>query len=613
MRRSPSRILGAVAVLYAASGAAAAHESQAVVPIVDGAEIMRVAEITPGMTGTGYTVVHGSEPEAFQVEILGILHDVFPKHDLIVARLSGLDLERSGVMAGMSGSPVVIDGRVIGAVAYRLVNFGYEAIAGIIPIESMLSVLAMEDVRGRQVAAGPGNATEILQAAAAYLTGTVPTTKLRPVGGAGIDGLRPIATPMTFAGFHPEIIGKLRPLFEDLGWAPMLGGTAATGSAVTANLVPGGAVAVQLIRGDINVTASGTVTYRDGDRILAFGHPFLQGGAVDFPMVAAQVITVLKSANASSKLSVAGTEVLGSFRQDRLAAIMGVVGARPTLVPVRVRLEAADGSSEELEFELISDKILTPLYLFLGLVNGVQSLDSAYGEGSIQLGAEFYLGGGLSPVRFDNLFASANQAIIGLSTTLASIFGFLYDNSFEPIEVREVAVKIRLRDDRKMARISRVWYDRAEVHPGDTVHVSVALQPYREAEVIERLAVRIPPGLAPGPLTLLIGDANAVSQEEASFIHGTIRPRDLEHLVRLLNSIRRSDRIYMQASRQGEGALLGGEVLPALPPSMMRILSSEQSSGDFVRLKRTVIFEEAKAVDYVVSGSHKIELDVRNR
>jgi len=398
-----------------------------------------------------------------------------------------------------------------------------------------------------------------------------------------------------------------------MGFAPTAGGVATTAAKVVPDLVPGGAVAVQLMRGDINVTASGTITTRQGDRLLAFGHPFLQGGSVDFPMVAAEVITVLSSSNASSKLSVAGRELLGSIRQDRLAAILGVVGEEPDLVPVHVALRDGSRDEEMLDFELVSDKILTPLYLFLGLVNGVQSLDQVYGEGSIELDATIDLGAGLPPVHFGNLFSSQNQAIIGLSSTLTSIFSFLYDNQFEPVQVHAVEAKINLRPDRQMASIGRVWYDRTDLHPGDSIRLVVALEPYRQVEEIEQIVLQIPENLPPGPLTVLIGDANAVSQDEASFIRGPMQPRDLSHLVRLLNNIRRSDRIYVQATREEAGALLGGEVLPMLPPSMMRILSSKQSSGGFVPLRRSVVMETAKPVDYVVTGSHRIQLNVKSR
>ncbi len=562
------------------------------------------------MVGTGYTVVRGTEPESFSAEVLGVLHNVFPKHDLIVARLTGLGLEHAGVLAGMSGSPVYIDGRLLGAVAYRLVNFGHEAVAGIVSIEDMLQVSALES-------GGPGTSVAVdvspelvLQAAADLLTGAGSAEALLPLHGA-MQGVRPISTPIAIGGLAPTLVGRLAPLFDVLGWTPTLGGTAGS-MEIEANLEPGGMVAVQLVRGDINITASGTVTYRDGDRLLAFGHPFLHGGNVDFPMVAAQVVTVLSSSQASSKLAVAGDHVVGAVRQDRQAAILGIIGAQPRMVPVRTRIEAA-GRTERLDFEIVADRLITPLYLFFGLVSGIQSLDRTFGEGSIEVDAQIELGDGLDPVRFDNLFSSPNQAILSLSSALAGLFGALYDNAFEPVEVQGIELSINLRHDRRSATISRVWYDRASVRPGETVTVTVALKPFRGPEVLEQLKFTVPPGTPPGPVTLVVGDAASIEQREAAAIQSSNRPRNLAQVIRLLNNLRRSDRLYMRATRAATGALLNGETLPALPPSVLQVLSSEQAKGDVVRLDRALILEIVQPVDYVVSGSHQIEVQVRNR
>ncbi len=573
-------------------------------------ELMSVSEVRVGMVGTGYTVVRGTEPESFKAEILGVLHNVFPKHDLIVARLTGLDLERAGVLAGMSGSPVYVDGRLIGAVAYRLVNFGHEAVAGIVSIEDMLEVSELET-------GGPGTSVAVdaspeivLRAAAELLTGTRGAEALLPLHGA-MQGIRPISTPVAIGGLSPSLVGSVTPLFDALGWTPTIGGNA--GSRQTdANLEPGGVVAVQLVRGDINITASGTITYRDGDRLLAFGHPFLQGGSVDFPMVAAEVITVLSSAQASSKLTAAGDQVVGAVRQDRQAAILGIVGERSRMIPVHTTIEEGR-KTEHLDFEIVADRLITPLYLFFGLVSGVQSLDRTFGEGSIEVDAQIEVGGGLDPVQFDNLFSSPNQAIITLSSTLAGVFGALYDNAFEAVDVRSIELTISLRHDRKSATIRRVWIDHARVRAGETVTATVSLKPFRQPEVLERIEFTVPPGTPPGPVTLVVGDAASIDQQEAGGIRGTNQPRSLAQMVRVLNEMRRSDRLYLQATRAAAGALVNGETLPALPPSVLQVLSSERARGDVLRLDRAVLFEIAQPVDYVVSGSHEIELQVRSQ
>ena len=246
----------------------------------------------------------------------------------------------------------------------------------------------------------------VLQAAADLLTGAGSAEALLPLHGA-MQGVRSISTPIAIGGLAPTLVGRLAPLFDVLGWTPTLGGTAGS-MEIEANLEPGGMVAVQLVRGDINITASGRLPIA-----MEIGSSLLDtrsctGATSIFPMVAAQVVTVLSSSQASSKLAVAGDQVVGAVRQDRQAAILGIIGAQPRMVPVRTRIEAA-GRTERLDFEIVADRLITPLYLFFGLVSGIQSLDRTFGEGSIEVDAQIELGDGLDPVRFDNLFSSPTR------------------------------------------------------------------------------------------------------------------------------------------------------------------------------------------------------------
>lgn len=600
----------AAAQTASSAGAVSAAHQTAAPAGAGGPRFLAVEEVVAGMQGVGLTVVSGTAPTEFGVEILGVLHDLLPKLDLIVARLTGLGLEQSNVVAGMSGSPVYVDGRLLGAVAYRMVSFSHEAIAGIIPIGAMLAVADRDVDRPAVAGADPGRTQEILDLAAALATGTAQDRELAAMR-AGSEIL-PIATPVSIAGMRPQLVHAMTPLFESLGWAPMMGGAGGSAEPITPNLEPGGAVAVQLMRGDVSVTASGTVTYRDGDRVLAFGHPFLQGGSVDFPMVGASVLTVLASSADSRKLSVTGTEVLGAVRQDRLPAILGVIGAEPRLVPVRLAIDSEHGR-QTLAFELVSDPILTPLYLFLGLVNGVQSLEEVYGEGSIELGGEIVLGGDDPAIRFGNLYSSQNQAIVSLSSDLAGIFSVLYGNPLEPVVIRDVDLDIVMRRDRRSATIRRVWHDRSEVRPGDTVTIGIALQPYRGPEVLETLTFEVPDNVPSGPLTLLVGDAPSVDQEERSLLLDGAQPRSIEALVSRMNRLRRVDHLYLLATRPADGALVNGKALPALPPSVVGMLSSSRASGDVAPLRRAIVAEQRVPVAYAVSGSQRIELIVRRR
>ena len=561
--------------------------------------------------------MRGTDPEPFAAEVLGVLPGALPHVDLIVARLSGLGLERSGVMAGMSGSPVYVDGRLLGAVAYRLVDFGHEAIAGIVPAEPILAVRALEQARAAaQPAAVPPRpaVAELLARAAALVTGEADglSPGPGPTWAAAAAGIVPIATPVAFSGVRPRLVGALAPLLASLGWTPVSGGAAGTGASVTGaggQIGPGGAIAVQLMRGDINVTASGTVTARDGDWVWAFGHPFLQGGAVDFPMVGAEVVTVLSSAAASRKLSVAGGELLGSFRQDRQTAILGRIGRQPTLVPVTMSLRR-QGRSERLSYEIVADPILTPLYLFVGLVNGVQSLDEVYGESSIELDALLQFDDGRA-ARIGDLYASNNQAIVAIASQLAGLFSMLYDNAFEPVGVAGVRVDLGIRRDRRVADVESVWVDATRVRPGEEVRVAVTLRPRRAQPFVQSFDVRIPRQAAAGRLDLVVGDAESAAREE--FGGSRPRPRDLDGLLEQLARRRRNDRLYVQLSGAVAGAVVAGEPLPSLPPSLLEVLTDSGARGDVTPLSRALLGEIELPVGYVVSGMQRIVLEVQER
>jgi len=355
--------------------------------------------------------------------------------------------------------------------------------------------------------------------------------------------------------------------------------------------------------------------YADGDRLWAFGHPFMQGGTVDYPLSGAEVLVILNDLSASQKVTAAGTELLGRIRQDRASGIYGVLGDAPAMIPVSLDVSGPSGLEERFEFEMISDKTLSPTLLFFGMANGMQSIGKMFGDSSFEVKGKFHLetsdgGEPVGPVEIRNLFSSPAQAYIPLSRTTMSIFAFLYDNQFEPVDVRSIEMEIVGGDDRRVAQISKVWADRLEVRPGESVNLSIWLEPYRQQPVVEQMTVRVPSDTPPGPLTLLIGDAAAVSREEQGFIQGTVTPSSLDDLVRLLNDIRVNDSIYVQASRPDEGAFFGGRAMPALPASMLQILGSAKTSGQVVELRKSVLLEEKLPVDYVVSGQHRIELRV---
>ncbi|MGD8329276.1 MAG: SpoIVB peptidase S55 domain-containing protein [Acidobacteriota bacterium] len=595
--------VAAAALIVLAGGASAVPQRPA-----GGAstEIMPLSEIRAGMRGVGYTVVQGTEPQQFELEIIGVLENTFPNQSLVVARLSGLDLERSGIAAGMSGSPAYIDGRLIGAVSYRLGSFPTEPVAGITPIESMLRLGDAESSRSSVAARASG--ADMVAAAADLLAGrSTDLAPLRPASQAA--GIAPIATPVSIGGVDAELVRRIAPLFEAMGWQPSLGGTSQN-AALSGLLQPGSAVAAELMRGDVTFSATGTVTWTDGDRVLAFGHPFLQAGNVDFPMSAAEVLTVLPSLADSQKITAAGAEILGSIRQDRQAGVLGVLGTSPAMVPVSLSV-TGDGVNEDFDFEMVAHKTLSPTFLFIGLGNALQSVAALSSDSAMGVSGELVLDAGYEPVRIENRFSSSAQAFFELAQNISDAYQQLYENPFRPVGVRAIDLDITVRDDLRVARISRVRADRPEVRPGESVKLSVWLEPYRSPEVRIDMELPLPEDLAPGPLSILIGDAGAVAAEERSFAGGELEPDSVEEVIRRLNRTRPRDRIYYQVARDDQGAFYGGRKMPSLPPSVIGLLSGGQTSGEAVRLNKKVLIESSEPVDYVVTGDHRIELTVR--
>ncbi len=600
-----SRVTRFVCVAVALASLGAATDGV----VAQSAEIMPLSEVRVGQTGVGYTVVRGTEPEEFRVEVLGILKDSFPGLDLIVGRLNGLGLEQSGVVAGMSGSPVYVGGRLVGAVAYRLVDFGYEAIAGIVPIEAMLELGDRETPDSLDA----GDVGELLDAASLLLRGDgEPPSLTFAAGAAPPGGIQRIATPLGLSGFDPRLAARMGPLFAQLGWAPMAAGTGGAALQELSGLVPGGAVAVQLVRGDMNITATGTITHVEGDRVFAFGHPFMQGGGVGFPMVAAEVITVLSSQAASTKLTAVGSEVIGAVTQDRLPGIMGVLGQVPAMIPVSLQLGGAS-SGKQISFEVVDDPVLTPLYLFFGLMNVVQGFEDAYGEGTIDFRARMRLGTGREDVELRGLFASRSQAVVSVAGWLSSLFGAVQSNAFEPVHVEGIEAEAVFMDGVRTAEVQRLWYAQREVRAGETVRLRAVLRQHRGEPLTREIDVPIPADTPAGTLRITVGAAAAYLTELEAAGAGGSEPTNLADLVQRLNAAPRGDVLYVVATAAAAGATVSGAPMPTLPPSVMEMLASGASTGDVGRLERRLVYREGIEMTHVISGSGSVEIEVVRR
>ena len=584
---------------------------------------MSLDDIRPGMIGVSRTVFSGTELEDFKVHVLGVLRNVIgPKRSLILARLEGGPLARTGVIAGMSGSPVYIDGKLIGAVSYALGQFSTEPIAGITPIAEMLDATMMGGAARatRPVSiALPASPRELLDIWSRDLGRARPfvdePSQSLVVSGAAADltrisaMLRPIAVPMIASGFDASVIDPLSPSLAAAGFVPMSSSSSAQGTRLNASedrpLRPGDAVGVGLLTGDFELGATGTVTHVDGDRVYAFGHPLYNLGPTQFPMTRATVQVVLPSLMASSKLASFGP-VIGTVQQDRATAIAGRLGAGPSLIPVTITLNSDRAPSRTFNFGVVRDFTFTPLLTYLSVANVLTSYERAVGPASYSIrgSASIKSQGDLS---FEDIF-TGDQATGGAAAYVAGPLTALLKNTGEQVDVEKISLSIDASEQPRSARIERVWLDTTRPRAGQKATVHVAMRSSRGEEVVRQLAIEIPANVT-GSLQLIVADAARTTADDRRDTRGADMQR-VAQFVRTFNRARRNNRLYVRLTSSDAGAVVNGEPMAGLPPSVLAVIESDRNSGAVAALRSTTRGEWELALDFAVTGSRQLSLSL---
>jgi len=593
--------------------------------------LMPIEEVRPGMVGVGRTVFQGTELKDFKVHILGVLHNVQgPRRDLILARLEGAGLAESGVAQGMSGSPVYIDGRLVGAVSYSIGAFSKEPIAGITPIAEMKEATPLPR------RAGTGQARlelpitrDGLAAALAGVSARLAPFARRPAdvqsigipasAGAQIGAmLRPISTPLLMGGFEPETVDLVFGAFRDAGFTPMVtgmaGGTQPT--AAPGPLREGDAIGIALASGDIDMGATGTVTHIDGDRVYAFGHPFYNLGPAEFPMTRAYVYTILPSLLTSFKISSMG-ETIGTMTQDRPTAIAGTLGKGPALVPMTVTLErsaegtpaggAQDTQRRTFKYSLVNDQMFTPLIAYVAMFNTLASYERQFGASTVAVKSRARIKGH-GDLTVEDVF-TGDSPILGAATAVAGPITMLLANPIAPITLEGLDVTITSAETPRRVTIERVWLDDIRPRAGRTTPLKILTRSYRGEEKISTVPIEIPSN-ASGRLSILVSDGrqlNAIEQRDA---RRTLEPQTVAHLVRLLNDTRRNNRVYIRLLTGTPGAVVNGEAMAALPPSVLSVLESDRNGGSFTPMRSATVGEWELPMDSAVTGSRLLTIEV---
>jgi hypothetical protein len=589
--------------------------------------LMPLDEIRPGMVGVGRTVFEGTDLEEFTVHIIGVLRNVQgPKRDLILARLEGGPLERTGVAQGMSGSPVYIDGRLIGAVSYSIGAFSRDPIAGITPIAEMKDATTMSTARvatpvqlelpiTRENLAAALTATYQRLAPFASRPADVQGIGIPTAAGAQLGAMmRPISTPLLMGGFEPGIAELLAGAFTDSGFTPVVTGAAAADlQALAGPLREGDAVGVSLIGGDLEMGATGTVTHIDGDRVYAFGHPFYNLGPTAFPMTRAHVHTMLPSLMNSFKISSLG-ETIGTMQQDRATAIAGTLGAGPDLVPMTITLESSrdDGLSTRrtVELKLVKDQLFTPLLAYVAMFNTLGAYERQYGAATIAVQSRTRLAG-YDDVVLEDVYASDNP-ILGASTAIAGPLTALLGNTIADVSIEGLDVTVTTAETPRIATIERVWLDDIRPRAGRTVTLNVLTRSYRGDTQVSTVPLEIP-AHAPREVTVLVSDGRQLNALEQRELRGALQPQTIPQLVRVFNDTRRSNRIYVRLMTGRAGAIVNGEAMTALPPSVLSVLEADRNGGNFTPIRTAPLGEWQITTDSAVSGSRVLTINLEAR
>jgi hypothetical protein len=613
MSRGPSgRGPGRGSILPACALACALATGQAAAAV----DLLPADALRPGMKGTARTVFEGNQIEEFGVEILGVLKNAIgPQQDLILARLRGTHVEYTGVVSGMSGSPVYVDGKLIGAVSYRLGPFGKEAIAGITPIADMLRVGPGAKDAVRRAAAAPDLLGRFL-ASAAGAPGEPLAPSPAPSGwpgpAAAAADLRPIGTPLVCSGCEPSVLRYYAPIFESRGLEPASGGGASSGEPATMPLDPGTAIGGALVTGDLSLTGIGTLTYVDGGRVFAFGHPLLGAGPLEMPMVQAQILATFPSEAASFKIANA-TAPIGTILGDGLTAIMGEVGRVTPMIPVTVKV-SAPGAGRVFHYDVLRHRAWSPVMVALVTANSLMRTTDFDAAATLAVRYRIDLEG-YPELRVGDLYASsspAQPAHIEAANDAGGLFNLLYNNRFEEPRVRAVEVEADLLPPNRLAAVTSLRASAPAVRPGEPFTVTAGLTAFRGDEREVAFEVRLPEDTTPGETEIIVGGGPVVEGIDRRILERqAAQAGGLRDLMRLVARSKKADGLYLRVSRRSPSAIVKSDILPDLPLSIFSVFNNPRLSADATLMVEAPILELERDLDLVAVGGRRISIKVK--
>ncbi|MHA2609774.1 MAG: SpoIVB peptidase S55 domain-containing protein [bacterium JZ-2024 1] len=596
-------------------------------------EIIPVEEIQRGMKGYALTVFAGNEVERFAIEVEGVLKNFYPKRDIILIRFTDEKGKQSGVVSGMSGSPVFIEGRLAGALAYRMGIFQKEPIAGVTPIKEMLEVVEKEKVREKERPPFSFYEKAYKASLGLEMAEYLKDKQERLLAQFGVrqeEGISPI--PLTFALSFAgrDKGGYLEKILRRLGWevVPGMGAGGGGGAPVTSEMTPGSPFSVPLIWGDETIFATGTLTYRKGNQLYAFGHPFFDAGPVQLPLGSASIVTTMASQYASFKIANFG-EVLGTLKQDRRPAVFGILGESPPHFPIQVQFRIPWSATQQFQLYSAEDPSihslnswLIPFLLYSLYYSGEDVIPDEMNlqvNGSIKLkgGEEIpftdFYGGAPAFSSLFFFFSFSIHPFIRMILDLMSVLDSLYYNGFREVELAGIQMQIDIHEGLRYAELQRAWLDKSRYAPGERVHLTVEYKPYKTQKLEKKTVIfDLPSDLPEGSYTLFVGGKDNASWEE--FRYKNLKVYSFEQILQDLRERKKGDRLYLFLISRKTGWVQKRDVLPYLPNSVLRTLQRDtRSYQDNRRVYGYIHSSYEFSFPFEISGSQYLSLEVKRK
>ncbi|MBN1542576.1 hypothetical protein JW992_10560 [candidate division KSB1 bacterium] len=608
------RYLGISLILFFAV-AGAAEWSEPILPL---------SEVEPGMSGHGLTVYSGTAIESFDFEVIDILENLYPRFDVILVRLLGDEADKSGIVSGMSGSPMYVEGRLIGALAMRFGQFMKEPIGAVMPIETMLQLL---DYRSFSVDSVPRERqsgwmqpylhTVLCGAEPDFWSQVVRQSPLSKP--ASTAALQPIPLPLVFSGVQSEVVGSFQPLFQQLGFVAMAGGTARATFDPEPPFQPGSAVAQLFVDGDVGISAVGTVTGVHENLLLAFGHQVFNLGPVRVPLAHARILATLPSLMGSSKMA-STTAIAGVFSQDRLPGALGELDLLPRMIPVDLSMRHAGMAEKRYSFRMADDQALnnlTPLFLHIALFQAMVAARLASEPVTTRFTADFELENGMR-LQLEDLFSTVQEFgmletgsdVANASNLVASVLGVLMVNEFQTPAIKRVQLSAESSPGEQILRLKSVRQNRKTLTPGDTLSIWMTLQERRGRQIELHKAIPVPERIEADELRIIIGSGPALTRYEIQSSPQKFQPYDFDHLISLVRGRRRNDRLYVQVRVKDSGLYMRGEEMTALPPSILEIMDSQDQLAGQKKTADRVLAEYEIARQAQIRGARQLRVRI---